>query len=546
MKKIFFVLLSAWLSVAHAAAIGRSAQVMREIATRQLQQMGLKGTPVLAQETETYAIYRASVNGFVVVGKSSDAHAVLGYSKTNFNADRLPCGLKWWLAATDATLKQEKHPVAVENDYIPVDNFLPTRWGQDFPYNYFCPKVAGEGVPCGCVATAMSQVLRYFAYPTHAAGYGDYSLTYDEVDPDTGAKHTVSQSYQEDINSDYDWLKIPYEPTAEGTSEEEQRAVGQLVYDCGRAVSMQYAPNGSGAYSNDAALAMSEIFGYNADGVRFIDRDYYSDEEWMSVIAGELSNFRPIIVGASDVSGYGGHEFLFSGIDASGNVYVNWGWNGDCDGFYSFDMLNPTGTVYGFNAGQEITYGFYPQTEPVEGIEFRSEIIMRNTLSGLYISSQGTLTTSTLQIYNFGQQAFDGTIGLLLENTAEGAADRHYYEYTSVRLDHRRAVAGGRLSADLSDLPAGTYRARMVAKDVRDSDYRPIRATGGRFYERNITKTDDGTYSVSAQTTAISNVRVEGQQGEAHCYDLQGRRVGENHRGLTIVRKNGKATKVMR
>lgn len=546
MRKYFWMLLMAWLSIASTMAVERSQQVMREIATRQLQQMGLRGTPTLAQETETYAIYRASLSGFVVVGKTTDAHAILGYSKTNFDANHLPCGLKWWLAATDATLKHHKQPVAERNDYASVDNFLPTQWGQDFPYNYYCPKVEGTGVPCGCVATAMSQVLRYFAYPTHAEGYGSYSLSYDEVDPDTGAKHTVSQSYNENINSDYDWQKIPYAPTAEGTTEEEQMAVGQMVYDCGRSVAMQYAPNGSGAYSNDAALAMSEIFGYQPDGVRFISRAYYSDEEWMSVIANELANFRPIIVGASDENGYGGHEFLFSGIDASGNVYVNWGWNGSCDGFYSIDMLNPTETPYGFNAGQEITYGFYPQTEPVEGVEFHSEIIMRNTLSGLTVNTSGMLRTPTLQIYNFGQQMFDGTVGLLLENTAEGATDRYYYEYSKVQLDHRQGMGGDRLTADLADLPAGTYRARMVAKDVRDSDYRLIRATGGRFYERNITKADDGTYTVSAQTTAIGRVNADGLQGEAHYYDLQGRRVDGSHHGMTIIRQNGQSRKVMR
>ncbi|WP_152605849.1 Spi family protease inhibitor, partial [Cellulomonas carbonis] len=93
------LLLVAMTTSLQGFAIVRSQQVMKEIANRQLQQMGINGMVTLATETNTYAIYRSAMQGFVVVGKTSEGRAVLGYSKTNFDAKHLPCGLKWWLKA---------------------------------------------------------------------------------------------------------------------------------------------------------------------------------------------------------------------------------------------------------------------------------------------------------------------------------------------------------------------------------------------------------------------------------------------------------------
>jgi len=44
---------------------------------------------------------------------------------------------------------------------------------------------------------------------------------------------------------------------------------------CGIAVSMEYTPSGSGAYSNEARHGLIKNFGYNA-GINLLYRNYYS------------------------------------------------------------------------------------------------------------------------------------------------------------------------------------------------------------------------------------------------------------------------------
>ena len=133
-----------------------------------------------------------------------------------------------------------------------------------------------------------------------------------------------SKTVVENIKSDYDWDNIPYDPRAADVTEKQQQNVGQLVYDCGRAVNMNYASKGSGAYSDDAAAAFATVFGYNEDATHYVLRDFYSDSEWMNIVYTELADGRPIIMGASDDSGRGGHAFLLTGVDANGMIYVNW------------------------------------------------------------------------------------------------------------------------------------------------------------------------------------------------------------------------------
>ena len=60
MKRILVLLLVAMTTSLQGFAIVRSQQVMKEIATRQLQQMGINGMVTLATETNTYAIYRSA------------------------------------------------------------------------------------------------------------------------------------------------------------------------------------------------------------------------------------------------------------------------------------------------------------------------------------------------------------------------------------------------------------------------------------------------------------------------------------------------------
>ena len=66
-----------------------------------------------------------------------------------------------------------------------------------------------------------------------------------------------------------------------------------------------------------------------------------------------------------------------------------------------------------------------------------------------------------------------------------------------------------------------------------------------KYYERLLTKYADGTRELAEQTTGIHQDKVT-TDTSLHYYDMLGRSVSANHRGLTIIRQNGKTRKVMR
>ena len=55
-----------------------------------------------------------------------------------------------------------------ENEIVMAnEKGVPVQWGQYVPYNLYCP----TGMPTGCLATALAQVMAYHKYPSSYNGY---------------------------------------------------------------------------------------------------------------------------------------------------------------------------------------------------------------------------------------------------------------------------------------------------------------------------------------------------------------------------------------
>lgn len=52
-----------------------------------------------------------------------------------------------------------------------IDNVCKVKWGQTYPYNYYCPKIDGESAPTCCAVTALAQLMSIYKYPDSYAGY---------------------------------------------------------------------------------------------------------------------------------------------------------------------------------------------------------------------------------------------------------------------------------------------------------------------------------------------------------------------------------------
>ena len=378
-KSIILFLSLAVTATAHA--LPRSQQQILNIAAkafsdnrlpflRHVQSGDLAHLRVL-YETSELSLVGTNNRGFVIVSKDDIYTPMLGYS-TNWTDNYTENdGLMWWLATATRNLSEYKanHKTAESSSLTPaqlgykayVDALISCKWDQGTPYNNQTPLFAtadGSFVHplTGCVATAMSQVMYSHKYPTSVHG----QIYYKMKQGDNGEYRTFSK--------DLDGKAIDYtnmiDAYDEGTySKKQGNAVAALMAYAGLTVNMQYSTTFSGAYSTDAALALQKNFGYE-------NTDYYfrmevEDDWWKKKVYEAINNGNPIIYGAVDAKGHGGHCFVLDGYDANGFVHVNWGWSGSEDGYYDINVLNPgTLSSYQFSEQQEMVIADYNHQRP--------------------------------------------------------------------------------------------------------------------------------------------------------------------------------------
>ena len=111
--------------------------------------------------------------------------------------------------------------------------------GKTACYNYYTPPYSTPGNPnndvCGCVATAMAQLMRYWQYPTTGVGTDSFPITID------GSSATGQLRGGDGAGGPYLWANMPLSPTT-GTPKTQCQAIGALCSDAGVAVDMEYPP----------------------------------------------------------------------------------------------------------------------------------------------------------------------------------------------------------------------------------------------------------------------------------------------------------------
>lgn len=196
---------------------------------------------------ETFFVYNVGNHSFVIIA-GDDAHRpFIAYSdESSFDASNIPPALTYYLdgvAECTHRLRQSvAHPqVAAEwasllehgrlasgDKARGTGYFCQTKWDQSYPYNYCCPEDpngSGGHAIVGCLATAMSQLMRFWAYP--AQGIGDhcyYHEDYGQICADFG-------------NTTYDWDNMP-DVLSNNATEAEMLATGTLCFHCGVTIDM--------------------------------------------------------------------------------------------------------------------------------------------------------------------------------------------------------------------------------------------------------------------------------------------------------------------
>ncbi len=282
-----------------------------------------------------------------------------------------PVAKAWTFFAQPVT--QLKTSSVADSDYVTVGPLLTTQWDQSGnTYNYYTP----AGTTCihtltGCVATAWSQVLRYWQWPVQ--GSGNHSYTWNGT--------TLSRDFSQSV---YDWANMPAQLTS-SSSQAQIEAVARLIADVGIAVDMDYScsSSGSGAYADDQSI-LPVYFGYKTGAVQHA-RTSYNATTWFNLFKTEFdaTPARPIIFSVFDNEG--GHEIVADGYQTgtTNYVHVNMGWSGSEDGYY--DVYN------NFTAGYEWLGQYHVIVTGIQPVSFT---ITSSAGTGGTISPATTQTTT--------------------------------------------------------------------------------------------------------------------------------------------------------
>ena len=142
-----------------------------------------------------FYVFNAGTEGFVIVSADDRFRPIVGYSdEGTFATENMSPELSFYLdkiieartsrnAVMIDNTAEEWHSVTTTGRLLSrnggrgVDYICTTKWNQDWPYNMYAPEASGgSGGHCyaGCVATAMSQVMKRWNHPTQGTGSHSY------------------------------------------------------------------------------------------------------------------------------------------------------------------------------------------------------------------------------------------------------------------------------------------------------------------------------------------------------------------------------------
>lgn len=334
MKKLLLTLLTLMATIAvNAGQVSRQQALQKALKFMPDKQFGETKAYARSEsssDTEPFYIFNVVNNGgFVIVSGDDRMKSILGYAEHgNFDLNDMPENVRWWLGqyekailslnnTTPAPIVKRSATRGTSEAKEDIAPFITTYWGQHAPYNSQCPTYNNENCITGCIATAMAQVMNYTKWPESATSeIASYTT------------ETLSLSVPKLSATTFNWDSMADDDIA------------RLMRYCGQAVGMDYGLESSGAYDARIPGALIGKFGYD-NGIRIIYRNGYNSETWEGMIYNELKAGRPVIYGGQ--SGKGGHSFICHGY-REGMFYINWGWNGNWDGYFALTALNPDGT----------------------------------------------------------------------------------------------------------------------------------------------------------------------------------------------------------
>lgn len=201
--------------------------------------------------------------------------------------------------------------------YYTVDPMLRFCWGQDAPFNMFCPVVSDEICPTGCVPVALAMIITYNCYPT--------SLT---LNGRTLSWSSMNTAYY------YDEYLRNYQASYPGVQD-----VAYFLSQIGEFCDTFYTTEWSFTVPEEAKDFMQDL-GYS-NATKHIG---YNEEAILSMLFAGKPVFIAAISGLVD-----GHAWVIDGLmrqrkgtETRELLHCNWGAYGLHNGYYASGVFDTT------------------------------------------------------------------------------------------------------------------------------------------------------------------------------------------------------------
>ncbi|QUB81286.1 thiol protease/hemagglutinin PrtT [Prevotella jejuni] len=360
-----------------------------------------------------------------------------------------------------------------------VQPLLKSKWGQDYPYSKQTQYVTG------CVATAVAQVMYYHKWPAQGKGQESYKVTFD---------NTVRSA--DFTKSHYDWDNMLPDYNRRNVTTKQEDAVALLMNDVGIATNMQYTDRASSTQSYMAERALRNYFDYDAALVTRFDE---GEDNFIEIVKKELRNGFPLYISGESKTG-GGHAWVCDGFDKEDRFHMNFGWNGQANGYYSLATLDVKSTGSEFNGAQHsfnkrihviAIHPNKPNTPKIDDdIAYQSPTIKFNNDGMMaFVGDAPTTTSDAAKVMftgfvNYANAVLVGDIGLgiydqegkLVKVTPYGQDGRKIFSKERFVFNNGEWVSGGVINdkvtftPDFKALPDGTYSlCPIAARMLEDS-----------------------------------------------------------------------------
>jgi len=196
-------------------------------------------------------------------------------------------------------------------------------------YNYYTP----NHYYCGCVATAMAQLMRYYQHPNTGIGVRNFMIQVE------GLPSMVSSRGGNGSGGPYYWSDMRLVPDCQ-TTDTQRATIGALCYDAGIAVNTDYGPDGSSSDALAVKNAVISTFKYS-NAVNGYNNGNNIGSGLLGMINPNLDSGYPVLLGITNKQN--GHAVVCDGYGYSAATlyhHLNMGWAGVDDAWYNLPNID--------------------------------------------------------------------------------------------------------------------------------------------------------------------------------------------------------------